>query len=243
MNQDDCGFVPNFVKLYSHRPDVLLAWGELIGAIRANMDGRRYELATIAAARALRSSYCMLAHGARLAEDYASTAEATAICGDFRSAGLSAEEVAVMSYSEKIARDATSVTQDDIDELRGHGLTDDDIFDIAATAAARCFFTKIADGLGAVPDAPLGEIDPAFRATLVVGRRSARSRSKRCRRFGTRTPVQGSPEGNRPAASLELVMRAPHPRPFRQRRGRGAAPVGARFIALADGLNGWGIDA
>ena len=170
LNQEDWGFVPNYAKVYSRRPGVLMAWGELIGAIRRNIDGRRYELATIAAARALRSSYCMLAHGPRLAGNYASTAEATAICGDFRTADLSDADVAVMSYAEKIVRDATSVTQDDIDELRRHGLTDDDIFDVAVTAAARCFFSKVPDALGAAPDATLGEIDPAFRDALVVGR-------------------------------------------------------------------------
>ena len=169
-NQRDWGFVPNYVKLYSRRPGVLKGWGGLSGAIQRNMDGRRYELATLAAARALRSSYCMLAHGARLAEQYATTEEAAAICGDFRTARLSDAEVAVMAYAEKIARDATSVTQEDIDGLRRHGLTDDEIFDVAATAAARCFFSKMIDALGAAPDMRLGEIDPAFRETLIVGR-------------------------------------------------------------------------
>ena len=44
-------------------PSVYAAWRQLNGAIKAGMDLRRYELATVAAARRLRSSYCMLAHG------------------------------------------------------------------------------------------------------------------------------------------------------------------------------------
>ena len=57
------GFLPNFTRAYSHRPGVYAAWRGLNGSIKANMDERRYEIATLAAARRLRSSYCSLAHG------------------------------------------------------------------------------------------------------------------------------------------------------------------------------------
>jgi alkylhydroperoxidase/carboxymuconolactone decarboxylase family protein YurZ len=55
--REQAGYVPNYAKVFAHRPDVLAAWGQLIAAIRGHMDQRRYELITIAAARALRSSY------------------------------------------------------------------------------------------------------------------------------------------------------------------------------------------
>jgi alkylhydroperoxidase/carboxymuconolactone decarboxylase family protein YurZ len=51
------GYVPNFTRAFSLRPEVTSAWRNLSKAIQANMDMRRYELATIAAARALRCSY------------------------------------------------------------------------------------------------------------------------------------------------------------------------------------------
>ena len=57
------GYVPNYTRLFAHRPSVYAAWRQLVTAVAANMDDRRYELATLAAARKLRSSYCMLAHG------------------------------------------------------------------------------------------------------------------------------------------------------------------------------------
>ena len=60
------GQLPNFTQAFSLRPDVYAAWKSLNGAIKANMDLRRYELATVAAARRLRSSYCTLAHGSVL---------------------------------------------------------------------------------------------------------------------------------------------------------------------------------
>jgi hypothetical protein len=51
------GYVPNYTRAMSLRPEVIRAWRALSGAIRSNMDLRRYELVTIAAAAALRSSY------------------------------------------------------------------------------------------------------------------------------------------------------------------------------------------
>jgi alkylhydroperoxidase family enzyme len=63
----DDGYVSNVSRAFSHRPDALAAWIGLKDAVTSPMDRRRYELVTIAAARRVRSSYCMLAHGSVLA--------------------------------------------------------------------------------------------------------------------------------------------------------------------------------
>jgi hypothetical protein len=60
----------NYERAFDERPDVYSAWGRLLGAIKANMDLRRYELAMLAAARRLRSTYCSLAHGKVLIEEF-----------------------------------------------------------------------------------------------------------------------------------------------------------------------------
>jgi hypothetical protein len=51
------GYIPNFTRALSLRPEVIVAWRSLSAAIQSNMNMRRYELATIAAARAMRCSY------------------------------------------------------------------------------------------------------------------------------------------------------------------------------------------
>ena len=68
--REQMGYVPNYAKAFSGRPEVYQAWAGLNGAIKRGMDERRYELATLAAARRLRSSYCMLAHGKLTAEKF-----------------------------------------------------------------------------------------------------------------------------------------------------------------------------
>ncbi|MGN6868943.1 MAG: carboxymuconolactone decarboxylase family protein [Solirubrobacteraceae bacterium] len=165
------GFLPNLVRAFSLRPEVYLAWKQLNGAVKGGMDLRRYELATIAAARELRSSYCTLAHGSVLMDKGFLEPDAVrAVVSDHRDAGLDETEVAVMDLAAKVARDATSVEQDDIERLRSLGLSDKDILDVVLAAAARCFFSTVLDALGAEPDAKYGQLDPAVREALTVGR-------------------------------------------------------------------------
>src|SRR5689334_3973050 len=73
------GHLPNFTQGFSARPDVYAAWRRLNGTIKGNMDLRRYELATVAAAARLRSSYCTLAHGSVLLDRFLGADELRAV--------------------------------------------------------------------------------------------------------------------------------------------------------------------
>jgi len=164
------GHVPNFAQAFSLQPEAYAAWRELNGAIKAGMDLRRYELATLAAARRLRSSYCMLAHGAIVADRFLTPDAVRAVAADPASAGLDPLDVAVMDLAAKVADDATAVTQEDVDRLRELGLPDAEILGVVLAAAARCFFSKTLDGLGALPDHKYEAMEPALRDALTVGR-------------------------------------------------------------------------
>jgi hypothetical protein len=51
------GYIANYTKVMSLRPEAIAAWRNLIGTIRSNMRLRRYELVTFATALALRCTY------------------------------------------------------------------------------------------------------------------------------------------------------------------------------------------
>ena len=163
------GYLPNFAKIFCYHPKVMLAWRALIKSIIENMDKRNYELVTIAAARELRSSYCMLAHGTVLQKKFYSSAELTEIVENPHSAILEPKEFAIMEFAQKIVRDAVSITQKDIDDLKKHGFSDAEIFEITTVATARCFFSKTLDALGAEPDNLYLSLDEKLRGALVVG--------------------------------------------------------------------------
>jgi uncharacterized peroxidase-related enzyme len=159
------GYVPNYVRAFSHRPEVYKAWRGLVGAVQGVSDPRRYELATLAAAKRLRSSYCSLAHGKMLVDRFYSTEQVLRLPD-----GLDETDAAIVAFAEKVADDASTVTRDDVERLRGLGLSDAEITDVVLAAALRSFFAKTLDGLGALPDALYGELDPELRDELTVGR-------------------------------------------------------------------------
>lgn len=90
-----------------------------------------------------------------------------AIATDYHNAGLEPDEVASMALAEKVILDQHNVSQQDIDGLLAYGLTDEEILDIVLTAAARSFYTKVLDALGAEPDEAYLELEPELRAALM----------------------------------------------------------------------------
>jgi uncharacterized peroxidase-related enzyme len=164
------GFLPNMAKAFSHRPEVWQAWGVLLKSISSRMEPRRYELVTLAAAQELRSSYCMLAHGSILVRDFFDAGEMEAIVNKPENSNLDDADRAVMQFAQKVVRDASSITETDIENLRKVGLADDAIFDVVSAAAARCFFSKTLDALGAHPDRTYNELGEDLKKTLTIGR-------------------------------------------------------------------------
>jgi uncharacterized peroxidase-related enzyme len=164
------GYVPNYTRALLNRPDVYRAWRGLIGAISATMDERRYELATLAAARRLRSSYCALAHGKVLADRFLTPAEVAELARGRDVDSLDEVDRAVLELADKVAADATTVTREDVDRLRALGLSDADVVDVVLAAAARCFYSKTLDALGVEPDAAYQDLPADLRDALTVGR-------------------------------------------------------------------------
>ncbi len=164
------GYVANYTRAFSLRPEVLQGWLALKDAITSGMDPRLYELATVAAATAIRSSYCSLVHGRILATSYYPPGTVVSIAADGTGAALDAADAAAVRLARKVAAEAENITQEDIDELRGLGFSDADVFSIIAAAAARCFFSKVLDATGTLPDAALRDMPDQLRAALTVGR-------------------------------------------------------------------------
>jgi alkylhydroperoxidase family enzyme len=158
----------NIERKFADHQDVYEAWGRLITAIKNHMDLRRYELATFAAAQRLKSSYCSLAHGTVLIEQF--DEPVLQLARDRTAAGLSEVDLAVMELAEKVVDDATAIGDRDLQPLRELGLTDGEIMDVVLTAAARCFFSKTLDGIGALPDADYAALDAELLDVLVVGK-------------------------------------------------------------------------
>ncbi len=169
------GFVMSTAKSFTARPDLLPIYTDFSDRIRAgfSLGLRAWRLITLIAAKHIPSTYCSYVYGKQLIDDLGSKAAVIAVQRDFRTAGLPAKEGEMLAYAEKIARDASQVSQADIDRLRAAGFTDREICDIALCAAFRCFVSRFFDAVGAGPEAAFIDGDEEFRTAMTVGKTPA----------------------------------------------------------------------
>jgi uncharacterized peroxidase-related enzyme len=171
QQRESWGFLPNYARLFSGRPDVAQAWNQLNLAIRGGMDRRLFEIATIAAARALHSTYCTVAHSKFLRDVCGDEATVQRIADDPSGESLSPRDRAVFEFATRVATDASTIEQADVDAVCTHGLTDADVANVVFATAARSFFTRVLDGLGAQLDVETADaFAPSLLASMLVGR-------------------------------------------------------------------------
>jgi len=166
------GFVMSAVKCFTSRPDLLPTYVEFAEGIRAkfSLGLRDWRLITLIAAKEARSNYCSYVYGQQLIDDLGSKKAVIAVQRNFRTAGLSERDVAMLAYAEKVASNSPEITQADIDQLRAAGFEDEEICDIALCAAFRCFVGRFFDATGAEPETAFIDADEEFRAAMTVGR-------------------------------------------------------------------------
>jgi uncharacterized peroxidase-related enzyme len=149
------GYIPSHTKVLALNPEALAAWRVLQAAIAGSLGLRRYELVTLAAARGLESSACLLAHGKK-ALNFMTEEQLIRLARNHHTAQLSAAEVAMMDFAFRLSTDASTMTDGDSQSLRDNGFSDKEIVDIALAAAARNYFSKALQALAVDVDVPPG---------------------------------------------------------------------------------------
>lgn len=162
----DLGYVPSHTKVMAMNPEAVKAFEQLIRAIAGPMNKRRYELITLAAAEAIGSQACRVAHS-RKSLKYMDQPEIVAVVRDFHDAGLTEAEVAMMEFAQKLSRDSASMTEADSQRLRDVGFDDREIVDIALAAAARNYYSRALHALAVEVDVP-PDLAPGIRSALGV---------------------------------------------------------------------------
>ncbi|HKQ94752.1 MAG TPA: alkylhydroperoxidase [Aestuariivirgaceae bacterium] len=166
------GFVMNASRCLTARPDLLPLYTDFIDQLRGNfsLGLKAWRLITLVAAKHVPSTYCSYVYARQLVDDLGTREAVLAVHRDFRNAGLSAKEVEMLAYAEKIAKDASKVTERDIERLRRIGFGDREICDIALCASFRCFVSRLFDAVGAGPEPAFVDADEEFRRGLTVGK-------------------------------------------------------------------------
>ena len=160
------GHVASHTGILALNPEAYAAGDALFDAISGAMDPRRYELVTLAAALALGSEHCRLAHGQKALDLFGREA-LERIARDYASAGLSPAEVEMMRFAEKVSTSAASMTDADSQRLRDAGFDDREIVNIALAAAARNYLSRAIQSLAIPVDR--SPLDEGLRRALLDG--------------------------------------------------------------------------
>jgi uncharacterized peroxidase-related enzyme len=133
------GFVPNILLTLARRPDEWRAFFDYHDALMdketpALTKGDR-ELIVVATSAENHCLYCVVAHGAIARIRARNPRVADQVATDWRKAELDDRQRVILEVAVRFAVEPWTVTDQHLDALRQHGLTDDDVWDVGAIAA------------------------------------------------------------------------------------------------------------
>ena len=153
--QAKLGLVPNVLATYAHRPDKLRAFSLMYNDLMLGPSGlsklEREMIAVVVSAHN-RCWYCQVAHGAQVRSLSGDPTLGEALVMNWRMADLSPRMRAVLDFAMKMTVASADIGEDDRARLRGHGLGEEDIWDIAAITGFFAMSNRMASAIGMIPN-------------------------------------------------------------------------------------------
>lgn len=150
--QEKSGFVPNVFLALAHRPAEFRAFFAYHDALMEKEGGltkAEREMIVVATSGANNCQYCVVAHGAILRIRAKNPYVADQLAINYRKADITPRQRAMLDFAMKVALASHMVEDADFAALRGHGFSDDDIWDIGAIAAFFAMSNRLAN-LGSI---------------------------------------------------------------------------------------------
>jgi uncharacterized peroxidase-related enzyme len=154
--EERSGFLPNIFAALAWRPEEARAFFAMHDALMdketPGLSKADRELIVVATSAANDCLYCVIAHGAvariRTRDPYL----ADQVAVDWRKAPLSPRMHAVLTVATRLAADPAAVTQDDLAALTGHGLTEDDVWDVGMITSFFALSNRLAHFAAIAPN-------------------------------------------------------------------------------------------
>jgi uncharacterized peroxidase-related enzyme len=153
--QEKSGFIPNVFLALAHRPDEFRAFFAYHDALMDRPGGltkAEREMIVVATSNANGCQYCVVAHGAILRIRAKNPRIADQVAINYRNAEITPRQRAMLDYAMKIAGRAAEAGDEDAAILRGHGFSDDDIWDIGAITAFFAMSNRLANSADIRPN-------------------------------------------------------------------------------------------
>jgi uncharacterized peroxidase-related enzyme len=149
------GFIPNFFRAQTLRPDLIEAQTGLVGTLLIK-DGAltraQKEYIFLVCSAANLSTYCVTAHCEMVRALGLKGPEPERIAVDHLHADISMADKALLNFALKLNRQATKVTRDDIEGLKRYSFEDEQILEAVLVTGLAKFANAVAAGLGAEAD-------------------------------------------------------------------------------------------
>jgi len=153
--QEKAGFVPNVFLTLAHRPDEFRAFVAYHDALMEKEGGitkAEREMIVVATSGANGCPYCVVAHGAILRIRARNPLISDQVATNYRKADISPRQKAMLDFSFKVALESAQVGDADFAELRSHGFSDEDIWDIGAITAFFALSNRMANMISMRPN-------------------------------------------------------------------------------------------
>jgi uncharacterized peroxidase-related enzyme len=153
--QEKAGFVPNVFLAFARRPDEFRAFFMYHDALmlkKNNLSKGEKEMIVVATSAANNCLYCVVAHGAILRIYEKNPRIADQLATNYRKAELTPRQTAMIEFALKVAERSSDIVADDYVDLKAHGFTDEDAWDIGAIAAFFALSNRMANVSGMMPN-------------------------------------------------------------------------------------------
>ena len=156
------GFVPNVFHAYSLRPaklrNFITMYNELMLA-PSGLSKLEREMIAVAVSAYNRCYYCLVARGASVRQLSGDPVLGELMVMNYRAARLSRRERAMLDFAVKLAAEPWLVEEEDRDRLRRSGFSEEDIFDLAETAAFFNLSNRMASATDMMPNPEYHQLD------------------------------------------------------------------------------------
>ena len=153
--QEKSGFVPNVFLALARRPDEFRAFFAYHDALMEKPGGlskAEREMIVVATSGLNKCQYCVVAHGAILRIRAKNPLIADQVAINHRKADLEPRQKAMLDFAVKVAERSHAIDDKDYAELKSHGFSDDDAWDIAAIAAMFAMSNRLANAFSIRPN-------------------------------------------------------------------------------------------
>src|ERR687889_793949 len=133
--QEKAGFIPNVFLVLAHRPDefrAFFAYHDALMEKPGNLTKAKREMIVVATSNANQCQYCVIAHGAILRIRAKNPLIADQVAVNYRKADITERQKAMLDFAMKVSLSAHTVTDADIETLKGYGFNEEDVWDISA---------------------------------------------------------------------------------------------------------------